>query len=56
VFAKIRAVEGQPGRMPIDPRILVALWLYAIAEGVGARWRSCCPRRGILRDSLAGRS
>ena len=36
VYAKIRAVEGRPGRTPIDPRILVALWLYAIVEGVGS--------------------
>lgn len=36
VYRKIRAVEGRPGRTPIDPRILVALWLYAIVEGVGS--------------------
>lgn len=36
VYAKIRAVEGRAGRTPIDPRILVALWLYAIVEGVGS--------------------
>jgi hypothetical protein len=27
-------VEGHAGRPPIDPRILVALWLYATDEGV----------------------
>jgi transposase len=32
----IRAVEGHAGRPPADPRILVALWLYATLEGVGA--------------------
>lgn len=36
LYAKIRAVEGRPGRTPIDPRILVALWIYAIVEGVGS--------------------
>lgn len=33
---RIRAVEGHPGRPPIDPAILVALWLYATLEGVGS--------------------
>lgn len=32
----IRAVEGRPGRPPIDPAILVALWLYATLDGVGS--------------------
>jgi hypothetical protein len=29
-YERIRAVEGQSGRDPIDPRILLALWLYAL--------------------------
>jgi transposase len=33
---RIRAVEGHPGRPPIDPAILVALWLYATLEGIGS--------------------
>ena len=33
---RIRAVEGRPGRPPIDPAILVSLWLYATLEGVGS--------------------
>ena len=33
---RIRAVEGHPGAPPADPRILVALWLYATLEGVGS--------------------
>lgn len=33
---RIRAVEGHPGRPPIDPAILAALWLYATLEGVGS--------------------
>jgi transposase len=32
----IRAVQGRPGRPPIDPAILVALWLYATLDGVGS--------------------
>lgn len=35
-YARIRAVEGVAGRDPIDPRILLALWLYATVEGVGS--------------------
>jgi len=34
LYAQIRALEGHAGRPPIDPRILVALWLYATDEGV----------------------
>ena len=33
---RIRAVEGHPGRPPIDPAILIALWLYATLDGVGS--------------------
>ena len=36
LYAAIRAVEGQPGRPPIDPAILTALWLYATLESVGS--------------------
>jgi len=36
LYARIKAIEGRPGRPPIDPRILVALWLYATLEGVGS--------------------
>jgi transposase len=36
LYASIRAVEGHAGRSPIDPRILLALWLYATVEGVGS--------------------
>lgn len=34
--ARIRAVEGHAGRPPIDPAILLSLWLYATLEGVGS--------------------
>jgi transposase len=34
LYAQIKAVEGHAGRPPIDPRILVALWLYATDEGI----------------------
>lgn len=36
LYDRIRAVEGHPGAPPADPRIFVALWLYATLEGVGS--------------------
>jgi transposase len=36
LYAVIHAREGRAGRPPIDPKILVALWLYATIDGVGA--------------------
>ena len=35
-YAAIRARDGGPGRAAIDPKILVALWLYATIDGVGS--------------------
>jgi transposase len=32
----VRAVEGAAGRSPKDPRLLIALWVYAYSEGVSA--------------------
>jgi len=36
LYEKIEAVEGRPGRPPIDPKILLALWLYATLRAVGS--------------------
>jgi len=36
LYGAIRAREGRAGRPAIDPQILVALWLYATIDGVGA--------------------
>lgn len=36
VFDQIRSREGGPGRAAIDPRLCVALWLYATLQGVGS--------------------
>jgi transposase len=36
LLERIKSVEGQPGTPPIDPRILMALWLYATLRGVGS--------------------
>jgi transposase len=34
LYDRIRARGPRPGRSPADPRLLVALWLYAIYDGV----------------------
>ena len=39
LYDRIRAREGHPGRAAIDPKILMALWLYATIEGVGSARR-----------------
>jgi len=36
LYDRIKAVERAPGRTPIDPKILMTLWLYATTEGVGS--------------------
>jgi transposase len=36
LYQQIRAVEGHRGRDATDPRILMALWLFATLEGVGS--------------------
>jgi transposase len=38
-LANIEAVEGLPGRNATDPRLLVALWVYATLDGVGSARR-----------------
>ena len=35
-YAAILAREGEPGRAPIDPAILICLWLYGTLEGIGS--------------------
>lgn len=39
LYDKIRAVEGGAGRDPVDPKILMALWMFATIEGVGSARR-----------------
>ena len=36
LYDLVQAVEGRAGRPPADPRVLLALWLYATIEGVGS--------------------
>jgi transposase len=35
-YAEIEAIKGEAGRPAIDPRLLVAVWLYATLEGIGS--------------------
>ncbi|XSC44309.1 transposase [Bradyrhizobium sp. RDT10] len=36
LYEAIKAREGEPGRPPPDPAVLLGLWLYATIEGVGS--------------------
>ena len=36
LYAKIQAVDGKPGRDAVDPKILMALWMFATIEGVSS--------------------
>jgi len=36
LYRKIQSVEGGKGRPAVDPRILLALWMFAIIEGVSS--------------------
>jgi transposase len=36
LYEQVQSVEGSAGRPAIDPRIYLALWLYATIEGVGS--------------------
>ena len=56
LYAGIRAVEGHAGRPPIDPAILMALWLYATLEGVGrpGPWTGCAESMTPIDGSRAG--
>jgi transposase len=35
-YAPIAAVEGEAGRTPWDPRLLIGLWIYAYSRGIGS--------------------
>lgn len=63
-YRDIQAVEGGVGRDAVDPRILLALWLFATVEGVGSARRLAelctrdfaylwlCGEVGVNRDLL----
>jgi transposase len=54
-YAAIKSREGEAGRPAADPRVLLALWLYATLEGVGsARELDRLVDRDIAYRWLAG--
>ena len=34
--AKIKAIEGRAGQSSLDPRLLIALWIYGYSEGINS--------------------
>ena len=55
LLAPIKAVAGRPGHPSADPRILLALWLYATVEGIGsARAVARCCEEHIAFQWLCG--
>lgn len=36
LLAQVKAVQGHPGQPPIDPRILLTLWILATLKGIGS--------------------
>ena len=55
LYEAIKAREGEPGRPPPDPAVLMALWLYATIEGVGsARQLDRLTRSDVAYRWIAG--
>ena len=55
LYDAIKAREGEPGRPPPDPGVLLALWLYATIEGIGsARQLDRLARRDLAYRWIAG--
>lgn len=55
LYEAIKSREGEPGRPPADPAVLLALWLYATVEGVGsARQLDRLAERDVAYRWLAG--
>jgi transposase len=55
LYEAIQAREGEPGRPPPDPAVLMALWLYATVEGIGsARQLDRLCERDVAYRWLAG--
>ena len=52
LYGRIKAVEGHAGRPPIDPRILVALWLYGTDESIASARE--LKNIGFIRPSITG--
>jgi transposase len=55
LYDAIKSHEGEPGRPPPDPAVLLALWLYATIEGVGsARQLDRLAQRDLAYRWIAG--
>jgi transposase len=55
LYEAINAREGEPGRPPPDPAVLMGLWLYATIEGVGsARQLERLARNDLAYRWIAG--
>jgi transposase len=55
-YDEIAARGSAPGRAAIDPKVLLALWLYAISEGVGSarHLARLCERDSVYRWICGG--
>jgi transposase len=55
-YASIKSVSDAPGRPASDPRVLLALWVYATADGVGSARRldSLCHEHDAYRWLCGG--
>ena len=55
LYGSIKSREGDAGRPPADPAVLMALWLYATIEGIGsARELARLVERDVAYRWLAG--
>src|SRR5215472_221838 len=55
LYQAIGSREGEPGRPPPDPAVLLALWLYATVEGIGsARQLERLAQRDLAYRWIAG--
>src|SRR5438552_3934389 len=55
LYDAIKSREGEPGRPPPDPAVLLALWLYAAIEGIGsARHLDRLSERDVAYRWIAG--
>ena len=50
-YAAIKAVLDRPGHPATDPRVLLALWVYATVDGVGSarRLARLCEEHDVYR-------
>jgi transposase len=56
LYSQVQSVEGRAGRPAVDPRIYLALWLYATIEGVGSAraLERLCAQHDAYRWILGG--